>query len=133
MEVVMPVKVSVTYRAPKDDSKVCEIYGHTFFDGHAVEIEDTPENEFAIGKLSRNKVFEVAKSAAVNVKHRLQDRVQARLYADPEPDPEPEPKPTRGYVPFKPEPRPELEPEPEPEPKRKTAPASHKPARRAHK
>jgi outer membrane biosynthesis protein TonB len=122
----MPVMVSVTYRAPKGDNKVCELFGRTFFDGQAVEIEDNEENQHAIAKLARNRFFEVAKSAAAKVKHKLQDRVQARLQADPEPEPEPEPEPD-------PEPEPEPEPELEPEPKRKTAPASHKPVRRAHK
>jgi hypothetical protein len=29
----------VTYHAPKGDSKVVEIWGHTFYDGKAEEIE----------------------------------------------------------------------------------------------
>jgi hypothetical protein len=117
----MPVKVSVTYHAPKDDSKVCEIYGHTFFDGHALEIEDNEENQHAIAKLSRNKVFEVARSAATKVVQKVQDRRQARQ-AEPEPEPEPDPEPV-------PEPEPIEEDEPEIEKPKRTAP-SRRPAKR---
>jgi hypothetical protein len=113
----MPVTVSVTYRAPKGDSKVCELYGRTFFDGQAIEIEDTPDNEHAIAKLTRNKFFEVVKGAVA--------RHRARAEPDPEPVPlEPDPEP---------EPEPDPEPELEPEPKHKTARAAHKPVRRLHK
>jgi hypothetical protein len=104
----MPVTVSVTYRAPKGDSKVVELYGRTFFDGQAVEIEDNEENGHAIAKLTRNKFFDVVKAAVA--KHRA-----AR--AEPEPDPEPvdEPEP--------------IEEEPEPEPI-KRAPAQQKAPKR---
>lgn len=53
-------KVSVTYHVPLGESKVCEAFGHTFFDGKAVEIEDTPANKNAIAKLRGNKCFEVS-------------------------------------------------------------------------
>jgi ubiquitin len=79
----MPVTVSVTYRAPKVDSKVVELFGRTFFDGKAVEIEDNEENQHAIAKLTRNKFFQVVKAAVA--------KRQAR--AEPEPDPEPVPEP----------------------------------------
>ena len=54
-------KISVTYHAPAGDSKVCEMFGHTFFDGKTVQIEDdTPANKANIAKLRGNKVFEVS-------------------------------------------------------------------------
>jgi len=103
----MPVTVSVTYRAPKGDSKVVELFGRTFFDGRAVEIEDNEENQHAIAKLTRNRFFDVVKAAVA--KHRAR--------AEPEPDPEPVPEP---------EP---IEEEPEPEPI-KRAPAQQKAPKR---
>lgn len=51
-------KVSVTYHAPKGDSKVAEIFGHTFHDGKAEEIE---VNESVLSKLKGNSAFEVGK------------------------------------------------------------------------
>ena len=58
--------VSVTYRPPKGESRVCEVFGFTFFDGQPVEIEDTPENKPAIAKLSKNPVFEVSENATAH-------------------------------------------------------------------
>ena len=109
----MPVTVSVTYRAPKGDSKVVELFGRTFFDGRAVEIEDNEENQHAIAKLARNKFFDVVKAAVA--KHRA-----AR--AEPELDPEPVPEP---------EPIEEEEPEPEIEKPKRAAPKAKAPKRNA--
>jgi hypothetical protein len=54
-------KVSVTYRAPKGDTKYVEWGGFTFFDGQPVEIEDnTPDNQHLIKKASKNPCFEVS-------------------------------------------------------------------------
>jgi hypothetical protein len=35
-------KITVTYKAPKGDSKVTEIFGHTFFDGkpESIDVDD---------------------------------------------------------------------------------------------
>ena len=56
--------ISAIYRAPKGDSKVCELFGFTFFDGQPVVIEDTPENAHAIKKLSNNSLFEVSEEGS---------------------------------------------------------------------
>ena len=53
-------KVSVIYRAPKGDSKVCEWGEHTFFDGHAVEVEDNPDNAHMLMKMKNHPHFELS-------------------------------------------------------------------------
>jgi hypothetical protein len=53
-------KVSVTYKAPQGDSKVCELFGFTFFDGKPVEIEDNEQNAHALKKLGNNSLFETS-------------------------------------------------------------------------
>ncbi|MBO0716574.1 MAG: hypothetical protein J2P55_04460 [Rhizobiales bacterium] len=50
----MTKKVSVTYHAPKGDSKVVEAFGHTFFDGKAEEIE-VPDYQY--DKIKNNANF----------------------------------------------------------------------------
>jgi len=52
--------VSVTYKAPKGDSKVCELFGYTFFDGKPVEIEENEANAHALKKLANNSLFETS-------------------------------------------------------------------------
>lgn len=47
-------KLSVTYHAPKGDSKVVEMHGYTFHDGKAEEVE---LDEWAIKKLQGNHLF----------------------------------------------------------------------------
>jgi hypothetical protein len=49
-------KVSVTYKAPEGDSKVIEVFGHTFFDGKAENIE---VDERTLAKLKGNKLFDL--------------------------------------------------------------------------
>jgi hypothetical protein len=98
----MPVTVSVTYRAPKGDSKVCELYGRTFFDGQAIEIEDSEENQHAIAKLTRNKFFEVIKGAVA--RHRAKTEPDPEPVSEPEPIEEPEPeieKPVKHTAPVR--------------------------------
>jgi hypothetical protein len=54
-------KISVTYHAPIGDSKVTEMFGHTFHDGKAEQLDDdTPANKATILKLRGNKFFEVS-------------------------------------------------------------------------
>jgi ribosomal protein L12E/L44/L45/RPP1/RPP2 len=54
-------KISVTYHAPKGDAKVCDMYGHSFEDGKAVQVDDdTPAQKAIVLKLRGNKVFEVS-------------------------------------------------------------------------
>ena len=53
-------KVSVIYRAPKGDNKVCEWGEHTFFDGHATEVEDTPDNAHMLMKMKNHPHFELS-------------------------------------------------------------------------
>jgi hypothetical protein len=48
-------KLSVVYKAPPGDSKVTELYGHTFYDGKAEEVEVTDEQA---EKIKANPVFQ---------------------------------------------------------------------------
>ena len=50
-------KVTVTYHAPPGDSKVVEVWGHTFFDGKAEEIE---ASDLLIEKMRGNRHFEIS-------------------------------------------------------------------------
>lgn len=56
-------KVSVTYHAPKGDSKVVEIFGHTFFDGKAEEVE---VDDYIFEKLKRHGLFTCGKESEVD-------------------------------------------------------------------
>ena len=59
-------KVSVIYRAPVGDSKVCELGGFTFFDGMPLEIEDNEDNAHLISRLSiPNPIFELSEMGEV--------------------------------------------------------------------
>ena len=49
-------KISVTYKAPKGDSKVCDNFGHTFYDGKPEEIE---VSEAVAAKFKGNSNFTV--------------------------------------------------------------------------
>jgi hypothetical protein len=59
-------KVSVIYRAPKGDNKVCEWGAFTFFDGVPVEIEANDANAHMISKISKNSHFELSEMGTVN-------------------------------------------------------------------
>jgi hypothetical protein len=59
-------KISVTYRAPKDDSKVVEMGGHTFFDGKVEKVDSDAEGRL-LGKLRNNPFFEVGDKDASKV------------------------------------------------------------------
>jgi hypothetical protein len=48
-------KVTVTYRAPPGESKVTEIFGHTFFDGKAETIE---VDDRVLTKLQSHAMFD---------------------------------------------------------------------------
>jgi hypothetical protein len=50
-------KATVTYAAPKGDSKVVEHAGYTFFDGHPVEVD---VDDLRLGKLKNNPLFKVS-------------------------------------------------------------------------
>src|SRR5215831_21139974 len=58
-------KVSVTYHAPKGDSKVTEAFGHTFYDGKA---EDVEVEDHVVAKLQSNRNFECGKPSDVEQK-----------------------------------------------------------------
>jgi hypothetical protein len=58
----MTHKVSVTYRAPPGDSKVTEVYGHTFFDGKPDEIE---VDDDTLERLQNSRLFECGKPTEV--------------------------------------------------------------------
>lgn len=51
-------KATVTYSAPKGDSKVVEMMGHTFYDGQSQEV-DLPQDR--LDKLASNPCFQPAK------------------------------------------------------------------------
>jgi hypothetical protein len=51
----MPKELSVTYHAPKGDSKVVEMIGHTFYDGKA---ETVVVDDRTLAMLQGNKHFE---------------------------------------------------------------------------
>jgi len=73
----MPKKLTITYHAPKDDSRVVEIWGHTFFDNKP---EHVTISDAAYLEASNHKFFECSKPTDV---------------AEHEAEPEPE-KETRG-------------------------------------
>lgn len=52
-------KVSVTYKAPEDDSEVVTMGGYRFFDGQAIEIEENERTADLLNKLRTNQHFEV--------------------------------------------------------------------------
>jgi hypothetical protein len=56
-------KVSVTYHAPKGDSKVCEAFGNTFYDGKA---EDVTVEDYVYDKIAANRHFECGKPTDVS-------------------------------------------------------------------
>lgn len=79
-------KATATYNAPEGDSKVAEICGVTFFDGHPVELNSNDHGHL-ISKLPGNQHFDVEMGEEI-------------------PD---EPKPRRGRPPkVKDEPEPEV-------------------------
>ncbi|QIO34321.1 hypothetical protein [Bradyrhizobium sp. 1(2017)] len=49
-------KATITYKAPKDDSKVCEHAGYTFFDGVATDVD---LDDARLEKLKNNPLFKV--------------------------------------------------------------------------
>lgn len=51
----MTQKLSVIYKAPPGDSKVTEVFGHTFYDGKAEEIE---VDDRTAEKIKNNPVFQ---------------------------------------------------------------------------
>ena len=53
----MSEKVQVTYHAPEGDSKVCEMGGHTFFDGKSTEL-DSETDAALIEQIKANAHFE---------------------------------------------------------------------------
>jgi hypothetical protein len=55
-------KVSVTYHAPKGDSKVVEIWGHVFYDGKAEEIE---VDDDTLKTIKGNRFFECGAEADI--------------------------------------------------------------------
>lgn len=56
-------KVSVTYKAPKDDNKVVETHGLTFYHDQAVEL-DEDEHEAFLAKAKGNRHFLVGNQTA---------------------------------------------------------------------
>ena len=55
-------KVSVTYHAPKNDSKTVDAWGHTFFDGKPETV--TVSSEF-YNEMINNRFFELGKATDV--------------------------------------------------------------------
>jgi hypothetical protein len=120
--------VSVIYRAPKGDAKVCEWGEFTFFDGVAVEVEENEHTAHMIKKMAGNKNFELSEMGTAN-KAMDQAALQKPTPA-PEPAPEPDPLPVPEEDPITdPDPGPVFEdyaPEP---PKPKTIAARAKTAK----
>jgi hypothetical protein len=58
-------KISVTYHAPKGDSKMAVIFGHTFYDGKAEEIE---VDDATLAKFKGNTAFTVSGEKEVKPK-----------------------------------------------------------------
>ena len=58
----MPKKLTITYHAPRDDSRIVEIWGHTFFDNKPehVTISDSDYTE-----ASNHRFFECSKPTDV--------------------------------------------------------------------
>lgn len=50
-------KATVTYSAPKGDNKVCEMIGHTFYDGKGTDVVLADEAQFE--RLKGNPLFKV--------------------------------------------------------------------------
>jgi outer membrane biosynthesis protein TonB len=89
----MMATVSVIYRAPKGDAKVCEWGEFTFFDGVAVEIEENEKTAHMIKKMAGNKNFELSEMGTVNKAMDQAALQKPTPEAEPEPDPEPVPEP----------------------------------------
>lgn len=73
-------KLSVTYHAPKGDSKVVEIWGHTFYDGKAEEV--TVEDD-TYQSMAHNRFFECSKPTDITEEQAEQIREKA---ATPQPE-----------------------------------------------
>lgn len=83
-------KVSVIYRAPPGDNKVCEWGAYTFFDGVPTEIEANDDNAQMIKTISQNRHFELSE---MGVKGK----------SGPQPGPKPVPDPAKPAPPPPPE------------------------------
>jgi len=99
-------QVSVTYKAPPGDSKVTEVFGHTFFDGkeETIDVDDR-----TLAKLQGNKNFkcgeptDAADKPADPEKEKAEKERIEREEADKKAAQTP-PGPGRGYVhPIEPE------------------------------
>jgi hypothetical protein len=64
-------KATVTYSAPKGDSKVVEMLGYTFFDGVGQEIECDDDR---LKKLQGNPLFKVTDGGKVDPATKAQDK-----------------------------------------------------------
>ena len=73
-------KLSVTYHAPKGDSKVVEIWGHTFYDGKA---EEVIVEDGIYDTMKRNRFFECGKPTDLTDEQAEQEREKA---ATPQPE-----------------------------------------------
>ena len=58
----MPKKLTITYHAPRDDSRIVEIWGHTFFDNKPEHVTISDE---AYLEASNHKFFECGKPTDV--------------------------------------------------------------------
>lgn len=57
---------TVTYKAPEGDSKVVEMLGYTFFDGHAQQCELSDQ---AYEKLQKNRHFTLGAASKTDPEH----------------------------------------------------------------
>jgi hypothetical protein len=63
-------KVSVTYHAPKGDSKVVEIWGHVFYDGKAEEVE---VDDDTLKTMKGNRFFDVKEETPKEMEHQAKE------------------------------------------------------------
>lgn len=73
-------KLTVTYHAPKGDSKVVEIFGHTFYDGKSEEVTVSDDVHKT---MSANRFFECGKATDLTDE---QAQEEANKAATPQPD-----------------------------------------------
>jgi len=81
-------KVSVTYKAPPADAKVVEMFGYTFHDGKAEEVEIT---ETELTKLQGNPHFQCGQASDVKDDPKKPSAAPVNPNDPPEPkEPQPE-------------------------------------------
>ena len=68
-------KVSVTYHAPKGESKMVTAFGHTFFDGKS---EEVTVEDFVHEKLAKHPHFQCGKATDITPEQQAKDEAKGR-------------------------------------------------------